>query len=241
MKPAPPVMKTLTALLLCGCYYGPTRPLLLPLEDEPGKRKQFTAGFETPVPRFILDSSEHKTVNTASIGLRLPVGKQSAVELSTSGVQFEFLYWKRPGIQFGTAHKIGQGTEGDLLSLNASRHLIAFMNLAQLNVKAPYVKGLWLGSGLEFDLRGYNYSPGTTSGSAIESMTFREYDFFYVQSLFFRKHGWLFYGTLASPPLLNKPGYTVRYEDWETPQRTGIASRKQGDVSLRFGLTREIK
>lgn len=241
MKRPLSLVKIWGSLLFCGCYYGPTRPLLLPLEDEPGKRKQYTATLEAPAPRFILDSTEHKTVNTASIGLRLPVGKQSAVELSTSGVQFEFIHLKLPHLQLGTAHKLGQGVEGDILSMSSSRHLIAFMNLAQANLKVPYLRGLWLGTGLQFDLRGYSYSTGTNSTSPIESITFREYDFFYVQSLFLRKHDWLFYSAFASPPFLNKPGYTVRFNDWETPQSTGVAARKLGDFSLRFGVTREIK
>lgn len=234
-------VRFLGGLFFWGCYYGPTRPLLLPLEDEPGKRKQYTVGVEAPKPRFILDSTEHKTVNTASIGIRLPVGKQSAVELSTSGVQFEFLYLKRPGIQFGTAHKLGQGSQGDPFGSTPNSHLIALMHVAQVNLKAPFITGLWLGTGLEYDLRGYTYSSEMNSESAIESITFREYDFFYVQSLYFRKNDWLLYGSFASPPFLNKPGYTVRFNDWETPQATGVASRKAGGYSVRVGLAREIK
>lgn len=228
----------LSGFVFYGCYYGPTRPVLLPIEEARVNATSIAVAVEAPKVRFSIDSTSHETINTASLGFRWRASRKMAYEFSSSGIQLELLHFANASLQVGTVHKIGLGLEGDYFGLTSSSHLLAFMNLAQVNWKLPFVQGAWVGTGIESDLRGYEYSSGSNSETGIRSIIFREYDVFLIQSAFQKIGPWWIQVSVNSPPLINRPGYTVKFKDFDTPENTGAAWRRPHDYTWRFGVSR---
>lgn len=195
---------------------------------------------ETPETGFSMGSSSYTAIRVRSAGIRRRLTKNAGIEVSQNGVQAEFNHYHAGRVQFGTIHKIGMGLEGDFFATGVDeRHVVALMNLVQVNYRVPWVERVWLGLGLEQDLRSHtrSFSDSKSESTGVESVRVMEHDIYVTENIIIKAGGLLLYASAYSAPFVQTPVYEIRHTRSSGKEtERGLATRRKRDFSYRFGM-----